>query len=449
MYKRFSMGLLSLAVVASLTACGSGNNNSTDTSSSSNKNSSTTNTSNQGENESVKLQVVGGDWDDASMTKFKTENPNNLGYQTRNAIAKEYPNYKVDYQNWGWAEDLDKKQRAAILSGSVPDIVHGETFMPIYASEDILTPLPDDIVSAVNPNFLLNNKEGKPVAVSPKGNLFLLFYNKDLLTQAGIDADNVQLKTWKDWQAVSEKLTAAGAGKFFGGGIPSHPHNGGALRFTAIARSVGADWGGGDTVTINTPEMAKALQFLRDMDHNFPKGIGNGTDEGPLYAMFNDDKTLGFAINGTWQANDAITKKLNYGVVPLPVAEGGVSSNSLVGFDYYGVTNASKNKEQAFNILRMMLSKDILGSASIHDITPPATTELQNDPAVLDSNPILKAGIEQVANGELKGLPVFNKNNSQIWDVINTKVISRATMTNDPIDTILKEAQAEAEKQLQ
>ncbi|MEK0314698.1 ABC transporter substrate-binding protein [Cohnella sp. 56] len=382
------------------------------------------------------------------MSKLKTENPDSLGYLTRSAIEKDHPNYKVDFQNWGWAEDLDRKQRAAILSGSVPDIVHGETFMPIYASEDILTPLPDDIVSAVNPNFLIQNKSGQPVAVSPKGNVFLLFYNKDLLQQSGIDPETVQLATWDDWKSASDKVTASGGGKSFGGGIPSHPHAGGALRLTAFIRSVGADWGGGDQVTIDTPEMAKALQFVRDMDHNYPKGIGNGTDEGPLYKMFNEDKTLGFVVNGTWQAGDAIKNNLNYGVVSLPVAPGGVVANTLVGFDYYGVTNGSKNKEQAFDIIRTMLKKDILGAASKHDITPPATTELQSDADLLAVSPILKAGIETITKGELKGLPVFNKNNAQIWDVIDTKVIARATMTGDAIDKILKEGQAEAEQLL-
>lgn len=436
MFKRWVMSLLSLSLVFALAACGSEKTNSSGA-------------NDQKKNESVKLQVVGGDWDDASIEKLKTENPDSLGYQTRNEVTKQYPDYQVDYQNWGWAEDLDKKQRAAILSGSVPDIVHGEIFMPIYASEDILTPLPDDIVNAVNPNFLIKNKNGEPVAVSPKGNVFLLFYNKDLLNQAGIDAESVQLQTWEDWKAVSDKLTTAGAGDIFGGGIPSHPNAGGALRFTAVARSAGADWGGGDKVTIDTPENAKALQFLREMDYNFPKGIGNGTDEGPLYKMFNEDKNLGFVINGTWQTGDAKTYNLNYGVASLPVASDGISSNCLVGFDYYGVTSASKNKEAAFNIIRTMLSKNILKAASMHDVTPPATTELQQDPEVLEVSPILKVGIEEIVKGDLQGLPVFNKNNSQIWDIINTKVISRATMTQDSIDKILKDAQSEAEKQLQ
>ncbi len=446
--KKISMGLLSAGLVVSLAACGSNNSDSKNSAPASESPTNSASAPASAQNESVSLQIIGGDWDDASITKLKDENPDNLGYATRMAIEKDFPNYKVDFQNWGWAEDLDRKQRAAILSGSVPDIVHGEGFMPTYAAEDILAPLPDDIVNAVNANFLLKNSKGQPVAVSPKGNVFMLFYDKDLLQQSGIDPESVQLQTWDDWKAVSDKITAAGAGKAFGGGVPSHPHAGGALRMTAIARSVGADWGSGDKVTIDTPEMAKALQFVRDMDKNFPKGIGNGTDEGPLYKMFNEEKTLGFVINGTWQAGDAKTHSLNYGVASLPVAAGGVPANTLVGFDYYGVANASKHQEEAFNIIRTMLRKDLLGAASKHDITPPATVELQNDPEVLAVSPILKAGIEAITKGELTGLPVFSKNNSQIWDIINTKVIARSTMTNDSIEKILKDAQAEAEKQL-
>jgi ABC-type glycerol-3-phosphate transport system substrate-binding protein len=49
----------------------------------------------------------------------------------------------------------------------------------------------------------------------------------------------------------------------------------------------------------------------------------------------------------------------NYSAVSLPMAEGGKVSNCLVGFDYYGVPKASKHKDEAFEVIRMMLNKDL------------------------------------------------------------------------------------------
>ncbi|MEQ4483290.1 ABC transporter substrate-binding protein [Cohnella silvisoli] len=365
-------------------------------------------------------------------------------------LKKNYPNYKINYQNWGWAEDLDSKQRAAILSGNVPDIVRGETFIPAYASEGILEPLPDDIVQMVNPNYLIKDNDGKPVAVAAEGTIFLLFYNKELLRKSGIDPETVKLDTWDDWKKVSDAITAAGKGKFFGGGVPSHPHFGGSLRFTSIVRSIGQDFGGGDKVTIDTPANIQALQFLRDMDKNLPKGVGNNPDEGPICCtLFEKEKSLAFVINGTWAARGAIANGIDLGIAPLPVGPNGKPSNTRVGFVYSAVPKASKNKEAAFNVLRTMLSKEVQSIMASQYSVAVANQEVQNDAAnVYKDYPWMQEIMKLLQTNEFQPLPVFNKNNAQIWDIINSKVIARTTISNDPIDKIVKEAQVEADSAL-
>ncbi|MBW4079882.1 extracellular solute-binding protein [Paenibacillus sp. S150] len=445
--------LLSFAAVTVLTAglagCGgtsSSNDNGAGTSAEPNASDS---------NQKVKLSVVGNSWDATGMETVKTEAATNgveisdLNYLTRLAVEEQYTNYDITWNNWGWAEQLDQKQRAAFVGGNVPDVVHGETFMPSYASEDLLEPLPQDIIDMVNPNFLIKNEAGEPVAVSPKGNVFLLFYNKDLLSGAGLDPDSIKLDTWAQWQAAADQITASGGGKIFGGGIPSHPHNGGAFRVYPFLDSLGGSWGGGDTVTLDTPEMLKTMEFVREMDKNFPQGVGNGTDEAALYRMFETDKTLAFVVNGSWQASGAATNKINYGVAQLPAAEeGGKQGNVLVGFDYYAVPKVSKNKEAAFNIIRTLLSKDIAVKFATLGVNPVANKEALADPEVLDSNPILKTAIEAMTAGEIKSLPVFKTNDAQIWDIINTKIIAQTTMTKDSIADLLKQGQSDAEKYL-
>lgn len=385
-----------------------------------------------------------------TISADKTPGVNKSNVLIYDAIKKAYPGYKVNYQNWGWAEDLDSKQRAAMLSGNVPDIIRGETFIPAYAAEGILEPLPEDIVKLVNPNYLIKDKDGKPVAVASEGTLFLLFYNKDILSKAGIDPETVKLDTWDDWKAASDKITAAGKGKFYGGGVPSHPHFGGSLRFTSIARSVGQDFGGGDKVTINTPENIKALEYLREMDKNLPKGVGNNPDEGPICCkMFEQDKSLAFVINGSWAANGAIANGVNLGVAPLPVGPNGKVSNTRVGFVYSAVPKKSKNKEAAFNILRTVLSKDLQSELGSKYGVAISNQEVQNDAAnVFKDKPVMQAIMKQLQGSIFDPLPVFNKNNAQVWEIINAKVIARTTITKDPIEKIVQEGQAEADKLL-
>ena len=124
-------------------------------------------------------------------------------------MLKNYPEYDVEYVDWGWAETLDEKQRALFAAGSAPDIVAGETFMPTYANEGILETLPDDIVQSVNPTFLLHDADGNAVGVAYKTSIFLMFYNKDLLSAAGLDPENPPT-TWEEWQQASAAITQSG-----------------------------------------------------------------------------------------------------------------------------------------------------------------------------------------------------------------------------------------------
>jgi multiple sugar transport system substrate-binding protein len=444
--KKGLLAMGSLSLVVSLAACGGNNAPASNTGSGESPTKSAEATAGTGNK--AKLQVVLGFTkseveEQRNNTDPSTDKTNVVMYD---ALSKEYPDYDFSYEHWGWAEDLDSKQRAAILSGNVPDIIEGETFIPSYAAEGILEPLPEDIVKAVNPSFLVKDNDGKPVAVARSGNIFMLFYNKDLLKQAGLDPETVKLDTWADWKAASDAVTKAGGGKVFGGGIPSHPHAGGSLRMTAVARSVGAEFGSEGKPTIDTPQNIEALQFVRDMDANFPKGIGNNPDEGPLYTSFEKNKSLAFVVNGTWQAKGAASNGINYGVKPLPVGPNGKPANTLVGFVYYAVPKASKSKEAAFNVLRTIVSKEVqLQIAGNGQLA--ANQEVQNDAAnVYKDFPVIIDAVKQFQESVFTGLPAFSKNNAQIWEIINSSVIARTTMTKDPIETIVKQAQAEADK---
>jgi len=397
--------------------------------------------------EPVKLQAVGLWWSDENFENYKADpvNKYHVLIRTREEVEKQYPEYQVSFEDWGWAEQLDQKQRVTLLSGNAPNIVHGESFMQQYAEMDILEPLPQDIVEKANPNFLLKNKKGEAVAMGCSGSIFMLFYNKDLVAQAGFDP-NEPIKTWDDWKKISDAITAKGGGKIFGGGIPSHPHVGGAFRVAPFLRQLGSDFGGGSKVTLNTPEMIKVLTFVREMDRNIPKGIGNNPDEGPLYKMFDTDKTLGFVVNGTWQATN-LEQNPQLGYCPLPLPEGGKDGNCLVGFDYYGVPKLADNKEEAFNIIRMMVDKEINKEFVKYCRTGAPNKEIYDDPE-LRQDDFVATLLDILKAGTYTGLPTFDKNDAQVWEVINNKMIARTTMTNDPIEKIVEDAQAECDNLL-
>lgn len=363
-------------------------------------------------------------------------------------IAQEYPNYEMEYVDWGWAETLDQKQRSLILSGNAPSIVAGETFMPVYASSGMLEPLPQDIVDKVNPSFLIYDPQGRPVSVAYKSSVFLLFYNKTLLKNAGLDPENPP-KTWDEWKTMSDAVTASGKGEIYGGGVPSFPHAGGSLRATPFFRQMGVDFGGGTSINLKDPKLQETLQFIREMNANFPAGLGNNSDEGPLWSQFQDkDKgTIAFAVNGSWQKGALIENGYDWGVTALPLPEGGVTGNCMVGAVYVGVPTTAENKEDCFNLIRVLLD-DELQKYWLREGTPSALNIYIDSSAEYPDDVTLQAAADALKGGTVKGLTTFDKNDAQVWEIINTKVLARTTMTNDSIETICNEAQAEIENLL-
>lgn len=358
------------------------------------------------------------------------------------AVEEQYPDYDVDWQDWGWAEALDQKQRATLTAGSPLDLVAGETFMPTYANEGILEPLPDDIASLVTPSYLIYDTEGNPVAVSLKSSVFMLFYNKDLMEKAGLDP-NTPPTTWDEFKEMSDQITEAGNGEFWGGGIPSFPHAGGALRATPFFRQRGTDFGVDGKINLEDSALQDTLQFIRDMNKNFPEGLGNNSSEDPLWNAFQKDQTIAFAINGAWQQTGCDQNNMNWGVAPLPTYDG-TEGNCLVGSNFVGVPKASKHKEEAFNIIRVALQED-LQKLWLTESTSSGLNSILDNPDLYSDNPTLTTANKALKSGTFSGVAVFPKNDAQVWEVINQKVLARTTMTEDPIDEICSQATQEIE----
>lgn len=410
---------------------------------------SSTETANDKGSEKIKLSgtQLGYNDDQIAAAEAKGLTPFDEYYiAVRRTIEKEYPNYEVEYLDWGWAETLDQKQRAAITAGDPPSVVAGETFMPTYANSGILEPLPQDIVDMVNPSFLIKDKNGVPMAVAHKASIFMLFYNKKLLAEAGLDP-NAEIKTWEDWRNAAKIVTEKGNGKVWGGGIPTFPHFGGSLRVTPFLRQKGTDFGGGTKINLTDPRVIETLQFIREMNAYFPPGLGNSADEGPLWEAFEKTQNIAFAVNGSWQAAGCKRNNMDWGVAPLPLPEGGQIGNCMVGAVYVGVPKNAKNKEHAFNLIRAQLKKENLLIWLKESVCVPLKSIIEDESLYAD-DPVLLVAMRALREGTYSGLTTFDKNDAQIWEIINTKVLARVTMTNDPIEQICAEAQKEIENLL-
>lgn len=438
--------LLVIALSGSLTACGSASPAASSTASVSSAPAAST--------EKIDLTAPMLGYSEQQIATAKqngggsTSAADNYYIAVTNSIAKDYPNYNMNYVDWGWAEQLDSKQRALISSGNVPDLVAGETFIPDYANGDILSPLPKDIVDELNPSFLIYNKSQQPVAVAYTSSTFMLFYNKTLVKKAGLDPDNPP-KTWDEWQQYSNAITKAGNGKFWGGGIPSFPELGGALRATPFFRQLGVDFVKDGKLNLDDPKIQQVLEFIRQMNANFPNGIANNPDEGPFANAFEKDQIIAYAVNGGWQGTACTENKMDWGVTPLPVAPGGnPNSNCMVGSIYLAVPKGAKNPEASFNLIREALKPEN-EMYRVYNTCAVPLNSIINDTSLYDKDPVESTLMKQLTSGTYTGLAVWPKNGSQIWNIICQNVIARTTISNDPISKICSDATTQINALLQ
>ncbi|GHU01572.1 hypothetical protein FACS1894147_01660 [Spirochaetia bacterium] len=397
----------------------------------------------------------------AGPVNGKLDDPLNAGNSAailfRQRAEEKYPDVTWEWVDNGWAESLDAKQRSLIAAGTPPTALTGEAFMPEYADAGLLQEVPAWVLEGVNPSFVLRGSDGKAYALANNTSTFMLFYNKDLLRKAGLDPEKPPT-TWAEWKEMSRKVTEAGKGQYWGGGIPSWPNNGGSFRNTPFFRQLGTDFMVNGKIDLNDPKLQEVLQYMREMNAYFPPGLGNGNaGEDPLWNAFDagttapaDSRIIAFVVDGAWRINSA--QNMDLGVAPLPLPPGGKAGNCLVGSVFAGVA-AGISKEAAdiyWDFYRnIILSEEMQKLSIFENGRAPALQSVLSNPANFEGRGYKDADLaavrqakDDVLNGSYTGLVSFKKNSNEIWEIINSQVLQRTTMTNEPIATICTQAQA-------
>src|SRR5688500_5606258 len=234
---------------------------------------------------------------------------------------------------------LEKARNAVRDSESPYDLVNLDTQWTIEFYEGgFLTPLTE-----IDPEFALpeqvltygdsvywnaekrwrTSDGGDLMAISPNGNIHLLYYRRDLFEEAGLAAP----ATWADVTAACEKLQAPP--NLYG--YVMRGERGNPIRFDwmpfmlGYGASIVKDPENGDyTVTINSPEAKQALDAYLDVAKRCgPPNIGS-LGQGDLIQLLSTGTALqGHAVTAAWSSFEDPTKstvvgKLQAAVLPHP-----------------------------------------------------------------------------------------------------------------------------------
>ncbi|MFE8950509.1 extracellular solute-binding protein [Streptomyces sp. NPDC007856] len=216
--------------------------------------------------------------------------------------------------------DLANKALLAAQQGNSPDVMIVDNPVVSTLSEAGALTTTDDIkldTSKVDPNLLAAGQSGGKTYGTPIGaNTLALYYNKKVLKAAGVDVSSV--KDWKSLTAALAKVKQAGKK---------------GITYSAIGTEEGSFqflpwfWGSGAKLTqLDSPEGVAALSLWTDwLKQGYaPNSVINNTQTTSWQEFAGGD--YAFAENGTWQLANAQKSGLDYGVLPIPGANGGNAS---------------------------------------------------------------------------------------------------------------------------
>jgi multiple sugar transport system substrate-binding protein len=178
--------------------------------------------------------------------------------------------------------------------------------------------------------------QGKLYGLQPVTNTIGLFYNKDILSKAGVTPPT----TWEELKAAAAKLTV---GSQYGLAFSAPANYEGTWQFLPFMWS-----NGGDEKNIATPQTAQALQLWVDLMNagSVSKSALTWTQ-----ADVNDQFRAGKAammVNGPWQfpVLDADTS-LHYAVVKIPAPAAGRPIVAPLGGETWTVPQTGDKDKQA------------------------------------------------------------------------------------------------------
>lgn len=275
---------------------------------------------------------------DQLIAKFQAANPGITVKQTTFPYA--------DYQT---------KVSAAIVAGNGPDVVqlfYG--WLDGFVAGKLIQPLPKDafppakIEGEFFPIVSAMKRDGKYYGLPTAVRSLALFYNKKLLTDAGLDPSKPP-QTLDELLAQASKATKRdGAGNLLSEGITldttGQDHH--WWREVLVRQYGGVPYTDDYLkVTYNSEAGAKALAFYTDLQTKQKIGQLGFMDEGQ--AAFKAGRAA-FTIDGTFRLGSfASVKAFEWGVTELPANAQGLRSNYASYFANAITTKATGEKKEA------------------------------------------------------------------------------------------------------
>ncbi|MCM1968858.1 MULTISPECIES: extracellular solute-binding protein [Streptomyces] len=391
-----------------------------------------------GGSDPVTLRLVAADYGDSAGNSSKK-----YWDALVEAYEKDHPDVRVEVSVYSWT-DVDRKVKEMVDADKAPDLAQIGAYAD-YAKADKLYTASELLSITTQANFLpqlasagavKGEQYGMPFASSTR----LLFYNKDLFAQAGLQPP----KTWAELKAAAAALKADGVK--FPYALPLGPEEAQAETMQWLLSG-----GGGYTDTnagiysIDDPENVKTFDWLKSelvgedlVGPVAPRSLNRADafeafTEGDV-GMLNGHPTLMKA---------AEDKGVKFGMVPMP-GEDGPTRISMGVADWMMAFKQNGHAEEAGDFLDFVYEdENVLEFSRRYDLLP-VTMPVWDVMSEAKEDAHLKPFLEALPTSEL--YPVGRTSWAAVNAEIKKKIGGAVAYGGDPA-TVLGELQARASKE--
>ncbi len=260
------------------------------------------------------------------------------------------PGYEVDLQVINW-NDIDQQVATLISTGQQPDILNLNKFAEyaadglIYEAAEVLS---EETIDDILPTFAENaSVDGTQYGIPFIASARLFFYNEALFAEAGIAEPPT---TWDELLEAAEQIQALGDG-VVGYGLPLGPEEAQA-EFQMWANGNGGHWvDEAGEWSIDSAENVETLQWLADnlVEPGLTQPNPASTNRTDLFSLFAQGQ-VGMLNGAVFLPGiiDEQNSELEYGIAPIPPAEG--NETSTLGVQDYLMAFKNEGNQEAVRL---------------------------------------------------------------------------------------------------
>lgn len=201
--------------------------------------------------------------------------------------------------------------------------------------------------------------DGDLYQVPWKANPFMLYYNKDVFAAAGLDPENPELATYDDVLTAAAAIKESGAADFVLYPPASGDYTNSLFDFYPffLANSGGTQLVSDGAAAFTSDEGLETLEFWKTL---YAEGYSSAEAySGDAWAGPFADGVSAMGIAGPWGAG-AFDGKIDYGIVPLPTADGTAAEETYTFGDSknVGLYTSCENKQTAWDFVKFSMDAD-------------------------------------------------------------------------------------------